>query len=327
MVSLTGRADYLHVNRTTGAVILYLNTGSGDEVKFDKANDGKEIATGLAPRDLVRFADIDFDGKDDYIVIGNDTGSVTVWINGGPTPDGWSWNGPHDVAPGALAPGSTGADVLFADINGDGRPDYLCKNSKGGLDAYLNIGKAKTIAGIEWKPAGHIAQGTGWGDIALADINGDGRADYLTWSDKGGLTGYLNYRTEKEGQPGWAPTGDAGSVAGGVGRSSTWCRLADLNGDGKADYIVLGDKGEVEVYINKGTADTSVIGDGIRLADLNGDGFDDYLFLDANAAVHLYTNGGESSDGSRWLWVPFDNFNEIGKSEASRTHLSSQRTC
>lgn len=58
-----------------------------------------------------------------------------------------------------------------------------------------------------------------------------GRADYLTWSSGGGLTGYLNYRTEKEGQPGWAPTGDSGSVAGGVGRSSPWCRLADLNGD------------------------------------------------------------------------------------------------
>lgn len=100
------------------------------------------------------------------------------------------------------------------------------------------------------------------------------------------MTGYLNYRTEKEGQPGWAPTGDLKSVAGGVGRSSAWCRLADLNGDvsklvvfqslltvmqGKDDYIVLGDKGEVDVYINKGTADTSVVGDGVRLADLNGD--------------------------------------------------------
>lgn len=53
-----GRADYLYVNRTTGSVILYLNTGTGDEVKFEKANGGKEIASGLAPRNLVRFADI-----------------------------------------------------------------------------------------------------------------------------------------------------------------------------------------------------------------------------------------------------------------------------
>lgn len=128
------------------------------------------------------------------------------------------------------------------------------------------------------------------------------------------MTGYLNYRTEKEGQPEWAPTGDSKSVAGGVGRSSAWCRLADLNNNGKADYIVLGDNREVEVYINKGTADTSVIGDSIRLADLNGDisklvsfpcnanqiqGLDDYLFLETNAAVHLYINSGLKPDRSR----------------------------
>lgn len=84
-----GRADYLHINRTTGAVLLYLNTGSGDEVKFEEANGGKIIATRLGPRDLIRFADLDIDGKDDYIVIGNDTSSVTVWINGGATGDRW----------------------------------------------------------------------------------------------------------------------------------------------------------------------------------------------------------------------------------------------
>lgn len=60
-----------------------------------------------------------------------------------------------------------------------GRPDYLVKNSKGGLDAYLNIGKPKTIQGIEWKPAGHIAQGTGTSDVVLADINGDGPSSSL----------------------------------------------------------------------------------------------------------------------------------------------------
>lgn len=53
-----GLADYLFVNRTTGSVILYLNTGVGDVISWAPANDGKEIASGLAPRDLVRFVDI-----------------------------------------------------------------------------------------------------------------------------------------------------------------------------------------------------------------------------------------------------------------------------
>lgn len=60
-----------------------------------------------------------------------------------------------------------------------------------------------------------------------------GRSDFLQWAsdNKGGLTGYLNYRTEKEGQPGWASTGGIGSVAAGTGRSSEWSHLADLTGD------------------------------------------------------------------------------------------------
>lgn len=87
---------------------------------------------------------------------------------------------------------------------------------------------------------------------------------------------------------------------------------------GQADYIVLGDQGEVEAFINKGTADTSVVGDGVRLADLNGDGFDDYLFLEPSAAVHLYINGGEQSDGQHWIWVPFANFNEIANGAGAK---------
>ncbi|KAL8676965.1 MAG: hypothetical protein Q9186_006574 [Xanthomendoza sp. 1 TL-2023] len=307
-----GRADYLHVNEKSGSVIAYLNTGVGDEISWAPVNDGKEIASGVAPRASIRFADIDQDGKDDYVVIGK-AGSVTVYFNRGPdqaAPGGWNWDGPHEVAPGA--PGAKGEDVFFGDINGDGRPDYLVKNSNGAVGAFLNIGKPKSIDGIQWDGVGQIASGFGTADITFADINGDGN-DYLIWSsdNKGGLTGYLNYRTEKEGQPGWASTGGSGSVAGGTGRSSKWGRLADFNGDGKADYAVVGDKGELDVYINKGTADTSVIGDAVRLADLNGDGFDDYIFLEKNAAVRLYINGGEKSDGKEWIWVPIDNFKEI----------------
>ncbi|KAL8758639.1 MAG: hypothetical protein Q9199_001317, partial [Rusavskia elegans] len=313
---LTGD-DSASVDEKTGSVILYQNTGVGDQISWSPVNEGKEIASGVAPRELIRFLDIDLDGKADYVVLGKETGSVTVYLNRGPkagAPGNWLWDGPHNLASGAT--GAKASSVLFGDINGDGRPDYLdveVKNSNGGLDAYLNIGKPKTIDGIQWKPVGHIAQGFGSGDIAIKDINGDGREDYLQWTsdNKGGLTGYLNYRTEKEGQPGWASTGGIGSVAGGTGRSSKWSHLADLTGDGKVDYIVVGDKGELDVYINKGTADTSVIGDSVMLADLNGDGLDDYVVLRANAAVRLYVNGGLQSDGKHWSWIPINNFEDI----------------
>lgn len=54
------------------------------------------------------------------------------------------------------------------------------------------------------------------------------------------LPGYLNYRTEKESQHGWANMGPTGSFAGGFGKSSAYYRLADLNGDRKAGLMFHG---------------------------------------------------------------------------------------
>ena len=259
------RADYLSVNRTSGSVIAYLNTGTGDTITWDAVNDGKTIAAGVGPRDCVRFADIDQDGKDDYVLVDNHGGGLKVWLNQGPLPGGWGWNGPHAIAGGAT--GSNCETLILADINGDSRPDYIVKGPTGSLNAFLNIGHAKTVAGLKWIGFGRIAGGLGSSDISLADLDGDGRADYIEWDSKGGLTGFLNYRGIKEGQPGWADQGPAKSIALGLGKSSAYCRLADLNGDGKVDYTLIDDHGAVTLYLNKGTADVSVIGDGVRLVD------------------------------------------------------------
>ncbi|KAL8692547.1 MAG: hypothetical protein Q9224_003933 [Gallowayella concinna] len=163
-------------------------------MSWNPINGGKEIASGAAPRALIRFTDIDQDGKDDYVVTGDQTGSVAVYFNRGPKEGvngNWVWDGPHQMGPGA--PGIKGDEVLFADINGDGitsrdlspshadlfarspgRPDYLV-NKNGTLDAFLNIGKPKSIDGIQWVGAGQVATGFRSADSAMADITGDVR--------------------------------------------------------------------------------------------------------------------------------------------------------
>lgn len=124
---------------SSGSVIAYLNSGSGDTMSWNPVNGGKEIASGVASRERIRFVDIgekaqvsnfldsmtktrsDMDGKDDYVIMGNQTASATVYLNRGPkqgAPGSWIWDGPHEVAPGA--PGARGGDIVFADINNDG---------------------------------------------------------------------------------------------------------------------------------------------------------------------------------------------------------------
>ena len=135
------------------------------------------------------------------------------------------------------APGADHWNVEFADLNGDGRDDYMVVGDHGSLDLYLNTGTPGAVKPI-WEPSGQVATGVGK-NFTLADIDGDGRADYLTWTEFGGLGGYLNVRDRKEAVPKWIEQGGDKSIALGVGVDWRLCRLADLTGDGKADYAVI----------------------------------------------------------------------------------------
>jgi hypothetical protein len=70
--------------------------------------------------DGLRFADIDGDGLDDYIMLDKDSGAPIVHLNTGPNEGdilGWFWNplnGGKPIASG-VAPASK---VVFGDING-----------------------------------------------------------------------------------------------------------------------------------------------------------------------------------------------------------------
>ena len=74
-----GRAEYLYIN-TDGSVIAYLNLGGPDiganAAKVSWLPQGT-IATGVGQsRDIVVFADINGDGKDDYLAVSRTDGRV-----------------------------------------------------------------------------------------------------------------------------------------------------------------------------------------------------------------------------------------------------------
>lgn len=113
-----GRADYLWVNPKTGAVIGYLNTGHGNAQSWASVNKGRYIATNAGGTgDGVFFADLNGDGRADYILVYKD-GKILWWRNDGPSNVGWKWHGPTVLNPGAKH--ATSKNVLFGDINGDG---------------------------------------------------------------------------------------------------------------------------------------------------------------------------------------------------------------
>ncbi|WP_062430592.1 FG-GAP-like repeat-containing protein [Herbidospora daliensis] len=343
-----GRDDYLSVG-DGGEVSAWLNVGTGNAVSW--ASKGV-VATGVgATRDQVRFADVDVDGRDDYLVV-DGQGRVRAWLNGY-TAAGGAWTARGEIASGV---GAGGSQVRFHDLDGDGDDDYSVFDDSGYVRAWLNnyggsrpwIYQGTVVGGAGVGPAGLLMadiDGNGRDDfltvneagevgawlndrfgrpdpwdyqgqiastdaprqeVRFADLNGDGRDDYLLVKGDGRVQAWLNVR-EGDGV-GWNFRGDVASGAG----PRDHVRFADLNGDNRDDYLVVGDQGQVDAWFNTGTGDGiawtskgrlasgSAPRDQIRFADVDGDDRDDYLVVDSLGKVQMWRNTGNAT-GVTWV--------------------------
>ena len=73
----------------------------------------------------LRLADINGDGRDDFLFVDMLNGSTTAWYNGGPIPSSGSafqWNWQDVISPGGS---SRGACVEYGSLYGLGRADYI----------------------------------------------------------------------------------------------------------------------------------------------------------------------------------------------------------
>ncbi|MEU1290673.1 FG-GAP-like repeat-containing protein [Kitasatospora sp. NPDC005856] len=231
-----GRADYVIVN-DNGSVRVFLNKGGDGHGGW---SDLGQVATGMtSDRGRVRFADYDGDGRADYILINGD-GSVRVFLNkGGDGHGGWSDLG--QVATGLTA---NPAQVTFADFDGDGRTDYVITQADGAVGVFRNNGIGS------WSDLGKVAGGvtSDSSRIKWADIDGDGRADYNVVNPDGSITSYVNHGGDTGGS--WTLRS---KITTGVTSNQNTLDLADISGDGRADYLVT--TGPTTAFLNNGGDD------------------------------------------------------------------------
>jgi hypothetical protein len=235
-----GRVDLVVVDNESGALTVYLNLGN------NQWSPPIAFARGTAPANQVQLADVTGDGKADYLVVNPNTGTITAWQNNGGDNGGGGWGYLGQIGRGAGA----GLNVHFADVNGDGVADYLVVDpNTGAVTAWLNAGM-DILGGLGWTSLGQVAAGGGPGtEVQFADINGDGYADYLIVAPTtGAVTAWLNHGMNVPGGGGW--TG-LGQNAAGSGTNST-VEFGDINGDGRADYIVLVNQTVINAWLNNG---------------------------------------------------------------------------
>lgn len=258
---------------------------------------------GTHPRML---GDVDGDGNDDIVAIGN--GAVSIALSNGSGGFGAPVASVANFAPNAG--GWTAEHPRFmADINNDGYDDLVGFGGAGVYVGYSNgSGLGNPVLVFDnfgydqgWRTTSHVRD--------VADVNGDGRPDLIAINDAGVFValnstgGFHRYTT-------WTTALTRNS--GGWTVASYPRMLADVNGDGMADLVGFG-YGGVAVALSDGQAFGTLswwftgfdylrgwrVGVHERhMADVNGDGLADIVgFAQNGAHVALSSGTGFVSDG------------------------------
>lgn len=252
------------------------------------------------------IAELNGDRRADYLQVYPD-GSFRASVNtvGTPGRPDWVDVGRYDI--------QAEGEVRFADLNGDGRDDYLQISPNSAVRAFLNLdtldegsagdsGSARRLKFTYW---GVVFDGMDIkrDHLRFADVNGDGRDDILRVSDTGRVHAYFNMPEPGGSRPTWV---EKLSWAPGVsGATLDNLQFADVDNDDRADYLMVGTDGSVHAYLNRGGKDAGGFEghhdfarasdyprEYIRFKDISGDGKADYLVVYNGGAVRAWLNRG-----------------------------------
>ena len=222
---------------STGAAVLMNTTAPQAStasfigwVAFATETGSKTIAT----------ADINADNKPDLVVADQTAGVVSVLLN--TTSSGSNTATFATQQLNSIGPSGTEQPihVTTADINGDNKPDLITANyALGSVSVFLNTTDAGAAIASFASPvaftSGTGTSATGPRAVASADINGDGKPDLVDVNkNENTVSVLLNTTAVGAGTPTFAT-----QQIFATGTSPVSVALADINGDGKPDMIVV----------------------------------------------------------------------------------------
>ena len=266
----------------SGIVALFRNVSEPGAIAFERV---ANVEVGSEPYRLAA-GDLTGNGLLDLVVsnrgTNNATGrSVSVLVNdgtGGFTESRLGEDLSPRVRPWAIA---------LADFDGDGRLDLVAGDMDNGNRIVRWLGNGDGSFGAPSFtdiPSGNPSPA----DFAVADFNGDGTPD-LAWVTTGGTPRELSV-LPGDGAGGFGPRV---ATAFSYGSTTSFLRVADLNGDGFPD-LVLGGSDHVTVATNRGNGDLRFdlvrrshgATHGVAVGDLDGDGVAE-LVVTAFSGNHL----------------------------------------
>lgn len=215
-----GDPDVVSADTTAQTVVLRSNT----MLHRSGAYSGHRNVANLASAGFVRPIDVDGDGDDDLVVIGNAAAGVRWFENDG-TPDDGGWTN-HEVVVGLAGP----FWVEGADLDGDGDTDLAIADSNGGTVSWFENDGSPADGG--W--TAHSVDGAlpGAVFVVAADLDRDGDPDLVASSVGGDEVVWY----ENDGVPtdGWTRRTIGSSIQDPIGLA-----VFDGDGDGHDDVVAL----------------------------------------------------------------------------------------
>ncbi|MFT7696602.1 MAG: hypothetical protein ACI9RY_000079 [Reinekea sp.] len=240
----------------------------------------RHILSGVANSHAVIAIDLNQDGRPDLVFA--NSGVNLIYYNQGEGVYG---------APDALGQADSRA-VVALDFNDDKLVDLAFANIDRANEVFLNDGRggfvpADLLGGAESESIG----------LAQLDANGDGRPDLIVANRADDDYIYLN----RGGDPAGSVFADSALIVGAHQSASTAVLVTDLNGDGVADDIVIGQRTSaqnpsIQIYQPSGSGQFTLrlelsAGDvrSLSAGDYNGDGEMDLGVLNDDGLVQVFT--------------------------------------
>ena len=298
-VTVPAGAVYDLITVTTNYLTVYSSlpfsvkfSGGDSLISANTFSPAGDFNTGNYPV-AVAVSDLNQDGKPDLITVNALSNNISILQNN-------SSGGNFSFAPHTdWNAGKDPTNIAVGDLNGDGKPDIVVANFDSGDSSTISVFRNTSQNGIiSFDAAINIQTGNGTLDVAIADINGDGRPDIILTSGNAGTFSILQNTSIGSGSLSFAPRLDYFSF-----NHPDHVTVADLDNDGKPDIIISEfSNSEVNVYRNISSGGVISLAPpvpyqvgqnpaSLRTGDLDGDGKLDLAVENySNASISFYKN-------------------------------------